>query len=81
MSVAKLLAHLKARRARLDQAIAALERICDSRGESVPQPQARRRGRYRTTRKRAASRRTKPAKPAAIIPFAPPASAQDIASK
>jgi len=69
LSVAKLLAHLKAQRAHLDRAIAVLERIRDSRGESVPQPKAGRRRRHRTARKRAASRRTKPA---AIIPFAPP---------
>ena len=78
MSVAKLLAHLKTQRVRLDRAIAALERIRDSRGEHVPQPQAGRRRRHQTARKRAASRRTKSA---TIIPFAPPASAQDVASK
>ena len=77
MSVAKLLAHLKAQRVRLDRAIAVLERIRDSRGESVPQPKSGRRRRHRSARKRAASRRTKPAKPAVIIPFAP----QDVATR
>jgi len=81
LSVAKLLAHLKTQRVRLDRAIAALERIRDSRGDSVPQPKAGKRRSQRTARKRAASRRTKPATPASIIPFAPPASPQDIASK
>jgi len=78
LSVAKLLAHLKAQRARLDRAIAALERIRESRGESVVRPKAGGRRKHRIARKRAASRRTKPA---AIIPFAPPAPAPDAASK
>lgn len=77
MSLAKLLAHLKAQRARLDLAIVALERIRDSREEGVPQPKAGRRRRHQPARKRKASRRTKPA---AIIQFAPPAPAQDLAS-
>jgi hypothetical protein len=78
LSVARVLAELKARRARIDRAIAALERIRDSRNEPIARPKASRHRRYRAASRRAASRRTKPAKPAAIIPFAEPGSTPEV---
>jgi hypothetical protein len=70
----KLLADLKRRRARIDRAIAVLERIRDARGERLSPPNAGRRRRQPTAKQRPAA-----AKPAEIIPFGLQARAQNVA--
>jgi len=64
LSVAKLLADLQAQRASLDKAIAILESIRDGRVEPYTTPNAGRRSKCRTMRRRASS-----TKPATVIVF------------
>jgi len=72
LSLGKVLSELEAQRARIDRAIAALQRIRDGRKGPAPRPKTRGRSRHRVASKRRAAQRGNPAKLGAVIKFTGP---------